>query len=108
ECGPYPAPAPGGTVDTAMAALTKVFDPAVTSPTGDLRLESLDPASTFSPAVLQPGQSVTVPVTITPSGPSGTQVSGHIYVDTFLSGVPPYLQGSGNELAAIPYAYTIK
>jgi hypothetical protein len=108
ECGPYSGPAPAGTVSTAMTALIKGFDPAVTSPTGDLWLESLDPASTFSPFVLQPGQSATVPVTITPSGPSGTQVSGHIYVDTFLSNVPPYVQGSGDELAAIPYAYTVK
>jgi hypothetical protein len=108
ECGPYSGPAPAGTVSTAMTALTKAFDPAVTSPTGDVWLESLNPASTFSPVVIQPGQSFTVPVTITPSGPSGTQVSGHIYVDTFLSGVPPYEQISGDELGAIPYAYTIK
>jgi hypothetical protein len=35
-------------------------------------------------------------------------VRGTLYVDVFLSGVPPYGIFSGNELAAIPYAYMIK
>ena len=48
-------------------------------------------------------------VTITPSGPAGTVVSGNLYVDDFDSNVPPPVtsQTSGDELAAIPYTYTI-
>jgi hypothetical protein len=108
ECGPYPGPAPAGTVSSAMTAQTKAFDQAVTSDTGDLWLSALNPAATFSPVVLNPGQSATVTVTITPSGTSGTAVTGTLYVDDFLSNVPPYGQQTGNELAALPYSYTIK
>jgi hypothetical protein len=46
-------------------------------------------------------------VTITPSGASGTTVHGTLYVDDFVSGVPPYGQAAGDELAGLPYAYTI-
>jgi hypothetical protein len=34
-------------------------------------------------------------------------VSGTLYVDDLTYGVPPYGQVSGDELAAIPYSYTI-
>jgi hypothetical protein len=44
-------------------------------------------------------------VVITPSG-TGT-VRGTLYVDAEESGVPPYGQGAGDEVAAIPYEYTI-
>jgi len=47
-------------------------------------------------------------VTITPSGASGTTVHGALYVDDYVSGVPPYGQFTGDELASLPYAYTIR
>ena len=87
---------------------TKSFDPAVTSDTGDIWLAATNPAASFAPIVLNPGQTAVIDVTITPSGASGTQVAGNLYVDDFVSGVPPYGQISGDELTAIPYAYTIK
>jgi len=108
ELGPYPSGAPAGTVSMSMSATFMAFDPTVTSSTGDLELAALNPATTFSPVVINPGQSATVNVTITPSGPSGTVVNGTLYVDDFLTNVPPYGQQGANELAAIPYAYTIK
>ena len=109
ECGPYPGPAPAGTATVTMTAQAKPFDPAVTSDTGDLWPASLNPATSFSPIVINPGDSATVNVTITPSGPKGTVVSGNLYVDDFDSNVPPPVtsQTSGDELAAIPYTYTI-
>ena len=61
----------------AMAATTKAFDSSVTSSTGDLELASVNPATTFSPVVINPGQTAAVNVTITPSGASGTVVSRH-------------------------------
>jgi hypothetical protein len=108
ECGPYPGPAPAGTVSSSMTVETKEFDSAVTSPTGDVWLVSINPAAAFSPVVVNPGETVTVDVTITPAGASGTVVSGTLYVDNFTADVPPYGQQTGNELAAIPYTYTIK
>jgi hypothetical protein len=110
ECGPYAAAAPAGSATISMTAVAKPFDPAVSSPTGDLWLGSVDAAAfaTFSPLVLNPGQTGTINVTITPSGASGTVVRGALYVDDFVSGVPPYGIFTGDELAVIPYAYTIK
>jgi hypothetical protein len=109
ECGPFAGPAPAGTLNSiTMTATTKAFDPAVTSDTGDLWLVSTNPDATLSPVVINPGQSAVINVTITPSGASGTTVHGTLYVDDFVNGVPPYGQFAGDELAALPYAYTIK
>ena len=111
ECGPYPAPAPAGTATVAMTAQSKAFDPAVTSSTGDIWPAATNPATTFSPLVLGPNETGTVNVAITPAGSSGTVVSGDLYVDDFVSNVPPPAYGqpaSGDELAAFPYTYTIK
>ncbi|HEY7013529.1 MAG TPA: hypothetical protein VH480_12270 [Streptosporangiaceae bacterium] len=109
ECGPFAGPAPAGTLNSiTMTATTKAFDPAVTSDTGDLWLTSTNPDATLSPVVINPGQSAVINVTITPSGASGTTVHGTLYVDDFVNGVPPYGQFAGDELAGLPYAYTIK
>ena len=110
ECGPYPGPAPTGAASIAMTAQSKAFDPAVTSDTGDFWPTSINLATTFSPIILNPGQTGTINVAITPSGASGTVVRGTLYVDDFATGTPTnYLYTeSGDELAAFPYSYTIK
>jgi hypothetical protein len=108
ECGPYPAGAPAGTATMNALATARAFDPAMTSSTGDIWLAAINPAASFSPIVINPGQSAVIDVTITPSGVSGTQVSGTLYVDDFLSNVPPFGQISADELTGIPYEYTIK
>jgi hypothetical protein len=111
ECGPYPAGgAPAGTASVAMTAQIKPFDSSVTSQTGDIEPAATNPATSFSPIVINPGQTATVNVTITPSAASGTVVSGNLYVDDFDTNVPPPVtsQESGDEVAALPYAYTVK
>jgi hypothetical protein len=112
ECGPYAGPAPTGTATISMTAQLKPFDTTVTSAPGDLWLAAVDgPAalSSFTPVVINPGQTVTINVTITPSGSSGTVVSGNLYIDTYATGLPTavYAQLAGDELAALPYEYTI-
>ncbi len=108
ECGPYPAGgAPAGTANMAMTATSQAFDPTVSSTSGDLWLSATNPAQTFSPVVINPGDTVTIDVTFTPSGATGTQVTGDLYVGDYLSAIPPYGQISGDELAAIPYSYSI-
>jgi hypothetical protein len=112
ECGPYTSAAPTGSADVSMTAQIKPFDTSVTSPTGDLWLASVDgpsALSSFSPVVINPGGTATIDVTITPSGTAGTVVRGDLYVDTYGTGDPTavYEQLAGDELAAIPYAYTI-
>ena len=71
-------------------------------------LGNLSPPPSFAPVVIEPGQTVIVNVTITPTGASGTVVKGNLYVDAAQSALPPYGQLTGSELAAIPYTYTIK
>jgi Subtilase family/Peptidase inhibitor I9 len=108
ECGPYAGPAPGTTADVSMTAQMQKFDPAVGSKIGDPWQGSVNPAASFRLLVIQPGQTKTITVSITPRGSAGTTVSGHLYVDEFAADVPPYAQLSGAELAALPYTYTIK
>ncbi|MGH9016376.1 MAG: protease inhibitor I9 family protein [Acidimicrobiales bacterium] len=99
---------------TSMTATTEAFDPAVTAGTGDIWLESTNPAATVHPVVVEPGQTVVIPVTITPTGTAGTTVSGTLYLadaslvdgavtDNALTGAFP----QGSDVAAFPYQYTI-
>ena len=99
--------APAGTVSMSLTAQTKPFDSAVTSSAGDIWLASVNPSASFTPIVINPGQTATVNVTITPSAAAGTVVSGTLYVDDFSADVPPYAQTSGNELAGLPYSYKV-
>ena len=98
---------PAGTVNVAMSAEAQAFDPAVTSSTGDLELFSVNPSTSFSPILIQPGQHATIQVTITPSDSNGSVVSGTLYVGAYLSGLPISGQVGGNELTGLPYKYTI-
>jgi Peptidase inhibitor I9 len=108
ECGPYPpGGAPAGTANMAMTATAKAFDPAVTSSVGDFWQLATNPAASFSLFVINPGATATINVTITPSAAAGTVVSGNLYVDAFTGDVPPYGQVTGDELAALPYTYTV-
>ncbi|MGA2012416.1 MAG: S8 family serine peptidase [Solirubrobacteraceae bacterium] len=108
ECGPYAGPAPKGTATLSLTAQMRPFDPAVTSSTGDLWLQSLDPTAPLQAKVILPGQTAFITVKLTPTGSPGTSVTGDLYVDDIAGAVPPYGQYTGDELAAIPYAYTIR
>lgn len=106
---------PGGvksvTATTSLTATTLAFDPAVSSPTGDLWAESTNPSAPFTPYLVQPGQSVTIPVTITPTTP-GSVVSGVLYVDdaslvdAVPFGLPSGISPQSSDVAAIPYQYS--
>jgi len=109
ECGPYPARAPSGSATISMTATGKPFDAAVTSTTGDFWLFSIDPTyALFNPLFLNPGDKGTITVTFTPSGTSGTVVSGALYLGALVPSVSPYGIESADELAAFPYVYSIK
>ncbi len=104
---------PAGRIPVTMTATTAAFDPAVSSPTGDLWRTASDPSAGFAPCVVGPGQTVTIPVTITPDAAPGSVVSGTLYVDTYdpvnaltVTGVAGLIPG-GSELAALPYSYTV-
>ena len=99
--GPTNGPVTGSATYSASVH-TKAFDSTATSTTGDAWLFATNADTPFTPLVLEPGQTGTITVTITPTGAAGTAVSGVLYVDTFSNAVL-----SGDELAAIPYSYTI-
>jgi Peptidase inhibitor I9 len=107
ECGPYSGPAPAGSASSAMFVVAKQFDTSVTSTTGDLELAAINPAASATPVVINPGQSATIDVTITPSAAPGTVVTGTLYVDDILDNIPPYAQFAVDELSGIPYSYTV-
>lgn len=108
---------PSESATTSASVVTSPFDAAVSSPTGDLESDSADPATSlasFHPVTVAPGQTATIPVTITPSGKSGTRVTGTLYLDdvayfefgSIQNALVNYPQA--DEVAALPYTYTIK
>jgi hypothetical protein len=102
--GPFPPDgSPPATADVRTVGHCRTFDPTVTSSTGDTWLSAVQASPPpFTPLVLQPGQTGTITVTFTPSGPSGTVVAGQLFVDDFSEAAD-----TGEELTAIPYTYTI-
>ncbi|MFI5607792.1 hypothetical protein [Amycolatopsis sp. NPDC051903] len=113
EIGPFGAAgAPAGHASYTASMRTAGFDSAVTSSTGDPYDQSADPNGTGgSPLIVAPGQTVTVTVTITPSGKRGASVAGHlnlVTVPTLPTGVTGLPQvGTGEVLATLPYSYHI-
>jgi hypothetical protein len=109
EIGPYPSTgAPTVTATARLDALPQAFDPTMTSSTGDMWSQINGLSSGFSPISLAPGASATIAVTVTPSGPAGMVVSGTLYVDDYALG-SEFFDGpvTSDELAAIPYSYTV-
>jgi hypothetical protein len=91
-----------GTVNLAAVANTNPFDSAVTSTSGDAWAQSVNASAPYSPMTLNPNQSGTITLTITPNAPKGTVVHGFIGVDTL-----NLFSASGDELINIPYSYTV-
>ena len=111
ECGPFKAlVSANGTATDTLTVKAAAFDTTVTSQTGDLEQLATGVAAgntAVSNAVeLQPGQSATVNVTITPTNAFNVVDSGTLYLDTLQSGVPPYGQIAADEVASLPYSYT--
>jgi hypothetical protein len=94
-------------VSTSLIATTPAFDPAVSSATGDMWETTVNPAVPVGFLIVPPGQSGTIPVTIAPSGPSGSIVSGTLYVDDASLVIFGSLIPNGNEVAAFPYSYKV-
>ncbi len=111
EIGPYTAAgAPKVTASATFSAVTKAFDATVSSSTGDVWQAFEGLSNTLTPVYIPAGGSATVTVTITPSGSSGSSDAGTLYVDDLtiagFNGI--FDDPNGDEVAAIPYSYTIK
>jgi subtilisin family serine protease len=103
QIGPFQDPAKANTANIGLTAHTQVFDPAVTSSTGNVWLGAVQanaPAAT--PLVLQPGQTGTISVTITPTAAKGSKASGVLYLDDYSQ-----FASAGDSLKAFPYSYTV-
>jgi hypothetical protein len=108
EVGPFPSSgAAGTTVTSSMSAVTQEFDTSATSAPGDFWRFSVSPAAahaSYSLFAVNPGQTRTINLTVTPTAPAGTVVHGILYVDDFVDSLQ-FL--SGSQLAALPYAYKV-
>ncbi len=108
EIGPYPATgAPAVTASANLNAVTQTFDPTMTSSTGDMWSAFNGLSGFFSPAYLAPGASITIPVTVNVSSTRGGRVQGTLYVDDYTLGSNYVGLPDSDQLAAIPYSYTV-
>ncbi|MGH3298124.1 MAG: S8 family serine peptidase [Trebonia sp.] len=109
EIGPYPAGgAAAATVTAAMSATTEQFDTSATPSTGDFWRFAVAPlaeSASYNLFIVNPGQARTINLTVKPAAPSGTVVSGILYIDDFVDSLQ-FL--SGSQLEAVPYAYKVK
>jgi len=111
ECGPYRTAAKAAKATDTVTVTSLAFDRAMSVQTGDLQ-QLANGAGAYTKVSmdiveLKPGASVTVDVTITPSGTVGTVVSGTLYLDDVATSLAPYADTSASEAAALPYSYTI-
>jgi hypothetical protein len=95
------------TATFSASVQTQPFDSTVASDVGDLWQEAVDASAQFGILTIAPGKSATIQVTVTPTGPAGSVVSGTLYVDDFTYIQLPATDPVGSELAAIPYSYTV-
>jgi hypothetical protein len=122
EVGPYgPSGASPVTASATFSVVTPSFDSTVNPSTGDLWSAYAGQSSLGSlhPVYLLPGQSRSISLTIKPTATVGATVSGTIKVaDTFqadflepslasASFLDPGIDQGGDEVASLPYSYTV-
>jgi hypothetical protein len=106
--GPFgPSGTAPSTTSLTLTATTQAFDPAMSPNTGDLWEQGASAQAAFKPVLVQPGQTTTLYLVITPSGKAGSKVAGTLYLDDSSAVTNDGIAPTGDQLAAIPYAYTI-
>ncbi|HET9895461.1 MAG TPA: S8 family serine peptidase [Streptosporangiaceae bacterium] len=102
------------TARVSMTATMAQIDRNVSSGTGDLWSGSTNVNAAFTPVIVQPGQTVTIPLTIFVKGTAGTKVSGTISLEdvSFNSGLVTANELFGNfptssTVASFNYSYTV-
>jgi subtilisin family serine protease len=104
--GPFgtAATVPSGTATASVLADTLGFDTSVTGSTGDYWLKTINSGASAAGLSLAPGAGGQISVSFTPSAstPVGTVVSGTLYIDDYFNDLQ-----SGDQLAAVPYTYTV-
>jgi hypothetical protein len=99
---------PGGSVDFQASIEAAAFASDITSSTGDALLSTVDPsAPAATPVVIPAGGHATVTVTLAPTGARGSVERGALYVDTLNPFGSAGTTGLVDEVAAIPFEFTI-
>jgi len=97
-----------GTVTMSARVLADGFDRAYTSTTGDPLLKTVDPGAPLSkPVVIPAGGHATITFTLKTLNAVGSRITGHVYINTLSPYGPQGLAGLGDEVAALPYTYTV-
>ena len=88
--------------------MTKPFDSAVKTSTGDPFLAALDAsADTGTPILIAPGATKAIQVAITPTGKAGSKVNGVLHLVTPPLGIENVFNTTGEVVANLPYSYTV-
>lgn len=106
ETGPFgPSGASPVTARAQVSAVTAPVDHAIASSTDDL----WEPGKSFTHFLyLPPGASGVITLRLTPTAEPGTTVSGDVYLDDFfLASEFTSAMPTGDEVAALPYHYTV-
>ena len=97
-----------GSVTMSARAVADGFDRAYTSSTGDPLLATIDPAAPASqPVVIPAGGHATINFKLATLNRVGSKITGHIYINTLSPYGPEGASGLGDEVAALPYTYTV-
>ena len=102
EQGPFSGTAPATTFSCGADAVTSRFAPDVSTSAGNVWQDLLTGSSTFNPLVLDPGQSGTISVSISPTDANKSKVRGSLTLETF-----NFNTLSSDEVASFPYAYRV-
>jgi hypothetical protein len=100
--GPFTAPVAPTTFTCGAMALTNQFASDVSTSAGNVWSDIELGTSSYHPLVLNPGQSGTIPVAISPTDRAGATVSGFLALETF-----NFNTISSDELVTFPYQYRV-
>ncbi len=111
ECGPYPTAAKPAKATDTVTVTSLAFDRAMTVQTGDLQqlANGAGAYAKVNPDIVEvkPGASVTVDVTIRPSGTAARSSAAR---STSMTSRPAWRRTptrTASEVSALPYSYTI-
>jgi len=102
EQGPFTGTAPSTTFSCGADGVTNRFAPDVSTSAGNAWSDLDLGTSTYNPLVLDPGQTGTITVSITPTDANRTKVRGFLTLETF-----NFNTFSSDEVATFPYAYRV-
>jgi hypothetical protein len=102
EQGPFAAPVSSTTFSCEAIATTDDFAEDVSTSAGNLWSDVEIGTFSYNPLILNPGQTASILVSISPTDPIGADVHGFLSVESF-----NFNTFSSDELVSIPYAYRV-